>query len=98
MPGLTCWNCGADTGLEGRVTRLDHCPKCNADLRCCRGCRHYDPTRRFHCRETIDGPVQPKDKANFCDLYMVRLTGKAALNTLSAKDERKKKFDDLFGE
>lgn len=96
MPGLICWNCGADTGLENRVTRLDSCERCQSDLRCCRGCRFFDPTRRFQCRENVDQPIQPKDKANFCDFFMPRLTGKAAQTGFEGKDSRKQRFDDLF--
>lgn len=96
MPGILCWNCGADTGLESRVTRLDSCERCLAALRSCRGCRFFDPTRRFQCRENVDQPVQPKDKANFCDFFMVRQTGKAAQSGVEGKYARKQSFDDLF--
>ena len=35
--GLNCWNCGKDTGITGKPTRLDHCSVCLADLKACRG-------------------------------------------------------------
>ena len=75
---------------------MDHCERCQSDLRCCRGCRFFDPTRRFQCRENVDQPVQPKDKANFCDFFMVRQTGPGARNDFDAKSSRKQSFDDLF--
>jgi hypothetical protein len=96
MPGMTCWNCGIDTKIEGIVMRSDQCESCVADLRSCRGCRHFDPTRRFQCRENIVAPVQPKDKANFCDFFQGRLRGKAAGRSGDAAEERKTSFDDLF--
>ena len=96
MPGLICWNCGADTGIERRVPRQEQCESCLSDLRCCRGCRFFAPDRRFQCYETIDSSVLPKDKANFCDYFSPRVTGKAAGDGFDAKSERKSGFDDLF--
>ena len=99
MSGLICWNCGRPTGLEGKIMRSDSCQQCLADLRCCRGCRFFDPTAHFQCREPIDGPIANKEKANFCDYFQVRAAvqagGKIIRNT-DSKEEMKKKFDDLF--
>lgn len=93
---LTCWNCGNNTGLETKPSRLDHCPSCLADLRCCRGCRFYDPTAAHHCRERVDETVKNKEKANFCDFFQARIVGAKALDKTANKDARKKAFDDLF--
>lgn len=97
--GLLCWNCGKPTGITGGVTRSDACPECLADLRCCRGCRHFDPTRRFQCRENVDHNFVNKEKNNFCDFYQVRnvIKGPGGITTQTdTKDNRKKKFDGLF--
>ncbi len=97
--GLLCWNCGRPTGIEHNVTRNDACPQCLADLRSCRGCRHFDPTRRFQCRETVDSNVLNKEKNNFCDMFQVRDVFKrpGGISAKSdTKDTRKNKFDDLF--
>ncbi|MDF1543466.1 MAG: hypothetical protein P1R58_00020 [bacterium] len=69
-----------------------------ADLRCCRGCRHFDPTRRFQCRESIEHPQQNKEKTNFCDLFQKRDVTKVAggISSQRPKEDAKKKFDDLF--
>ena len=96
MPGLTCWNCGADTEIEKGPMRSEQCGRCLADLRSCRGCRHFDPLRHFQCREKIPLNIPIKDKANYCDFYQVRLTGAAALGRFEAKKSRKDRFDDLF--
>lgn len=96
--GLLCWSCGKPTGLT-KVGRSDECPNCLAPLRCCRGCRHFDPTRRFQCRETIEHNVVDKEKSNFCDFYQFRNMIKTAGGVSSqkdSKDTRKKSFDDLF--
>jgi hypothetical protein len=97
--GLICWNCSRPTGLEGRVMRNDVCPHCRADLKCCRGCRHFDPSARWQCREVIDSPIPNKEKANVCDWFQVRLAVKGPggrQHAADGKDERKKRFDDLF--
>ncbi len=101
MADLICWNCARGTGIEGKVMRSDNCPHCMSALRCCRGCRFFDPSQRFQCRESmsIDGPVAIKEKANFCDYFEMRQAfhshGKK-FNPIEAKDSKKKRFDDLF--
>jgi len=99
MAGLICWNCGKSTDIEGRIMRSDACPHCLADLRCCRGCRFFDPTARWQCRETIDAPIPNKDKSNFCDYFQPRLaihTGGKRIDGTMSRDQKKKRFDDLF--
>jgi len=96
--GLSCWNCGKDTGIVGKPSRVDHCPACLSDLKCCRGCRFYDPFAAHHCRERIDDPVRNKEKANFCDYFQHRVVGAKALNKLNSKDSRKKDFDGMFND
>jgi hypothetical protein len=98
--GLLCWSCGKPTGMT-KVGRSDECPNCLAPLRCCRGCRHFDPTRKFQCRETVDHNVVEKEKSNFCDSFQFRNMIKTAGGVSSlndSKDNRKKKFDDLFND
>lgn len=97
--GLICWNCGRPTGVVGGVTRNDSCPHCLADLRCCRGCRHYEPFRRYQCKETVDTNIVNKEKANFCGWFQMRAVVKrpgGITSPLDSKDNRKKRFDDLF--
>ena len=97
--GLICWNCGKPTGITGGVTRSDACPDCLADLRCCHGCRHFDPTRRFQCRENIEHNVINKEKNNFCDFFQARTAVKrpgGITSQTDTKDVRKKGFDGLF--
>ena len=99
MAGLICWNCSRPTGIEGKIMRADQCPECLADLRCCRGCRHFDPMAHFQCREHIDDPIRNKEKANFCDFFQARAAMQSngrIIRNADTKDARKKKFDDLF--
>ena len=97
--GLICWSCGKITDITGRVMRSDCCDSCHANLRSCRGCRHFDPTRRYQCRETIDSPVAMKEKSNMCDFFQARAAFKTAGGMTGGKDDKealKKKFDSLF--
>lgn len=97
--GLMCWNCGRPTGFVGKVTRSDECPHCAAQLRCCRGCRHFDPTRRYQCRENVESRVHDKEKNNFCEFFQMRDVVKrpGGISTQTdSKDSRKQAFDDLF--
>ncbi len=99
MAGLICWSCGLATGLEGKVMRADACDKCLADQRCCRGCRFFDPMSRSQCREHIDTPIPNKEKSNFCDYFQIRQaiqSGGRIVRDIESKDDKKKKFDDLF--
>ena len=101
MAGLICWNCGRATDIEGKVMRSDACPHCRSDLRCCRGCRFFDPTSRWQCRESIDAPVPIKEKSNFCDWFQVRMavhSHNKKMDLADSKDDRKKRFDDLFND
>lgn len=97
--GLLCWSCGRPTGIMGRVMRSDACENCMADLRCCRGCRFFDPTRRFQCKETVDTNIPNKEKSNFCDSFQKRdaIKGPGGLSSQKDdKEDRKKRFDSLF--
>ncbi len=97
--GLLCWNCGKPTGITGRVMRTDSCVDCLADLRCCRGCRFFDPTRNKQCKERIETTVTNKDKNNMCDFYQKRDADKIAggvSHQRNSKVDKKKSFDDLF--
>ena len=96
--GLNCWNCGKDTGITAKPTRLDHCSVCLADQKACRGCRFYDPHAAHQCRERIDDPVKNKEKANFCDYFQTRVVGAKAQGQQNSKDAKKKSFDNLFND
>ncbi|MBU8934513.1 MAG: hypothetical protein KOO62_10965 [candidate division Zixibacteria bacterium] len=70
-----------------------------ADLRCCHGCRHYNPASHMQCRENIRTPVKDKEKNNFCDFFQKRDATKKPGGMGAAgggKDDLKKRFDNLF--
>jgi len=97
--GLLCWKCGKPTGIVGRVIRMDSCVECMADLRCCHGCKHFDPNSHLQCREHIATPVSNKEKNNFCDFFQPRDAIKqpgGVGESAGSKEDIKKKLNDLF--
>lgn len=55
-----------------RIGRTDTCPVCDADLHCCRNCRHFDEGAYNQCREPQAERVIDKDRSNFCDFFSLR--------------------------
>ena len=67
-----CFNCA--TALPPDVDFRGNCPKCNAELHCCKQCSHFEPSMRFQCLKPIPVRIAPKDKANDCSLFTPRVT------------------------
>lgn len=67
-----CWKCGASLAqLSLPLLRLDACKQCGAELHVCKQCQFYDVTVAKHCRETIAEEVRDKQRANFCDYFVI---------------------------
>jgi hypothetical protein len=67
-----CFNCA--TTLPPGTEMTGNCPKCNAELHCCKQCTHFEPSTRFQCMKPIPVRIVPKDKANTCNLFTPRVT------------------------
>jgi len=67
-----CYSCS--TALPSGIDFNGTCPKCNADLHCCKQCSHFEPSTRFQCLKPIPVRIPVKDKANDCALFSPRLT------------------------
>ena len=67
-----CFNC--TTALPPDVSFSGACPKCNADLHCCKQCSHFEPSTRFQCLKPIPVRIVLKDKANDCTMFSPRVT------------------------
>jgi hypothetical protein len=67
-----CFNCS--TTLPEGVDFSGNCPKCNAELHCCKQCTHFEPSTRFQCLKPIPVRIAIKDKANQCSLFSPRVT------------------------
>jgi hypothetical protein len=67
-----CFNCA--TALPAGTDFGGTCPKCNADLHCCKQCAHFEPSTRFQCLKPVPVRIAVKDKANECSLFSPRVT------------------------
>jgi hypothetical protein len=67
-----CFNCA--TTLPPGTDLAGTCPKCNADLHCCKQCSHFEPSTRFQCLKPIPVRIAVKDKANECAHFSPRVT------------------------
>ena len=95
MGGMpSCASCGTPYGMP--VYRNTLCPSCGKELKTCRNCRHFSPGAPNDCREPVSDPVAEKDRANFCDWFVVADDAGAGASGPSAGDEARRAFDDLF--
>jgi hypothetical protein len=73
MASVHCYKCQEVLEMDSGVTlgRHEECPKCFANLRCCRMCQFFDKTAYNECREPMANRILEKEKANFCDYFKV---------------------------
>jgi hypothetical protein len=101
-----CFNCS--TALSPDVDWKGKCPKCGAELHCCKQCAHFEPSTRFQCLKPIPARIAIKDQANECELFKPRVTvardAAPASNNNSAastqpprtQNDARTAFDNLF--
>lgn len=92
---VKCVKCGAEIDLSGGrpVGRSETCDSCRADLHACIQCTHYDPSAYNQCREPNADRVVEKERANFCDYFVL---GQGQSVGGEKKSDALKKLDDLF--
>jgi hypothetical protein len=90
---MKCAFCGVEIPHASRVGRQDSCPGCGRDLRCCKQCKFYDPRAYNECREVLAERVIDKERANFCDYFIVRGSSKKKVNRT---EEAKRALEELF--
>ena len=92
-----CWQCGASLAeLTLPLSRFDACKQCRAELHVCRLCRFHDITVAKQCREPVAEEVRDKQRANFCDYFMVRDDAYQP-GDKSAANQARAQLDALFG-
>jgi len=91
---VNCYKCESTTSLElnQSISRNEECPKCYADLRCCKMCGFFDPKAYNECKEPSADRILEKEKANFCDYF--KLGSPEALD--NSKDDMMAKANSLF--
>jgi hypothetical protein len=69
MATLVCHSCGTPITYAEPVPRDGECEKCQADLRACRNCRHWNPRLNNQCNETEADSISDKTRRNFCEFF-----------------------------
>ena len=92
---MNCSFCHEVLDIAGKVGRQDTCPHCNRDLRCCKQCKFFDPSAYNECREVVAERITDKERANFCDYFVLRGSKKGSGSANRAKDA-KRALEDLF--
>ena len=93
-----CQFCGTAVTLSEPIPRDSSCEKCLRDLRCCRQCRHYDPSRNNSCRETEAELVEDKERRNFCEFFDFNPAPfRVATMDKSREAQARAKLEGLFG-
>jgi hypothetical protein len=111
MPGfqevLRCSLCGVIVPPSVQIGFESQCPKCRADLRTCKNCRHFDTSAQFECTQPIRERITKKDVRNRCELFMAKTSieretrdsggsnGGQPISPTNASDARSA-FDNLF--
>ena len=84
---MECAFCNKAISLSNRVERNDTCPHCGNDLRSCKQCNFYDPHAYNECKEIQAERIVDKERANFCEYFVVGNASKKRLNKeKNAKD------------
>lgn len=91
----SCYSCGQVFPERMSVYRSSLCPSCGKDVKVCLNCRFYEPGAHWDCRETISEMVAEKDRANFCEYFVLSEKNRVARNTDAASRARSK-LNDLF--
>jgi hypothetical protein len=102
-----CSNCGAV--LMPGFDPNGQCPRCHAELHCCKQCVHFDTAAQFECTQPIPERIPKKDARNSCTFFEFRMTVEkdtspaaytnipvAAPPSSSGPHDARKAFEDLF--
>ncbi len=91
-----CHSCGSVFPEKMEVYRSTECPSCRSDVKVCLNCVFYSPGSHWDCRESIPEAIREKDKANFCDFFMLG-GGKSGSGSKDKSDKARSDFNSLFG-
>ncbi|HXW56707.1 MAG TPA: hypothetical protein VEJ67_13225 [Candidatus Cybelea sp.] len=102
-----CANCGA--AMAPGFDPNGQCPRCHAELHCCKQCVHFDTGKQFECTQPIPERITKKDAKNQCTFFEFRTTvekdtspanytaaNAPAAASSSRPHDARKAFEDLF--
>ncbi len=70
MAELICFSCQSKIKVTDRVSFRDSCFQCQADVRVCKNCTHYDEKAYNECKEPIADRVKEKDRSTHCEYFV----------------------------
>ncbi len=91
----TCHSCGKEIQTANKISRRDTCPVCHADLHCCLNCAFFDISAPKRCSEPVAEMIKDKNKANFCD-YFVIVESRSPGPSGAEVEKARKTLRDLF--
>ena len=94
MPTITCQSCHKTLDVESKLSFREECLHCGHDLHSCLYCDFYDPSSYNECRESSADRVLEKEKANYCEYFVVKSNVDASGS--NPGDDAKKKLEELF--
>lgn len=73
---IRCYKCQTvlDLTTESKVSRQEECPKCFANIHCCKMCFFYEPKSYNECKEPVAQRIVEKEKNNFCEFFKLATT------------------------
>ena len=92
-----CWKCGKNIEEGTQIFRNSECPECKSDLHSCRNCKFYESGAHYDCKESVDFPVNDKERANFCDYFSVSFDFSSNAKKNDKIDAARNAFNNLFG-
>ncbi|HXN20520.1 MAG TPA: hypothetical protein VN875_19450 [Candidatus Binatus sp.] len=101
-----CSSCGAV--LMPGFDPNGQCPRCHAELHCCKHCVHFDTGKQFECTQPIPERIAKKDAKNDCTFFEFRMTVEKDTSPVNyavaapiaaapgRPNDARKAFEDLF--
>lgn len=92
---VICYKCSKPLGLNAfdKISYSETCEHCDADVRACKNCKHYDTNAYNGCKENQAERVVDKERRTYCD-YFSFVGGKPS--AAPSKSEVFSKMDELF--
>ena len=91
---MICSSCGTERMRPGKVTRLEVCQECDADMHCCYNCDNYAESAHNRCLEPLADWVPDREKGNFCDYFSPNV--KSSKQRTGELDKARLDFNSLF--
>ncbi len=93
-----CYKCSNVLDIASPISRTAVCSYCGADVRCCKNCVHFSLGSHYDCKEHVDELIVDKERANFCDWFLLNKSSAQEQAFNKKIDDAKNQFNSLFGD